>query len=88
MSDRLTDRQAVFRALHVAMESEYALIDAYRSEITKEVPESEQAVIDARRNIAAWQRILRRYYGSAEHPTDKKLRGARYVPINEIWKQS
>ena len=57
MSGRLTDKKAVCRALHFAIEWEESVIDAYHND------EKEEAVQMARRNIAAFTRVLDRYYG-------------------------
>jgi hypothetical protein len=67
MSERLTDKRAVFNALHIAIDTELSLIDAYKFD------KNEPGVKAAERNITAFRRVLKRYYGSAVHPLDKQI---------------
>jgi hypothetical protein len=67
MSERLTDKRAVFNALHIAIDSEKSLVDAYKHD------KNEPSVQAAERNITAFKRVLKRYYGSEVHPLDKQI---------------
>ncbi len=58
MTERLTDKQAVRIALSVAIDTEESLVDAYKGD------ETEPAVQEAKRRIAAFHRVLERYYGN------------------------
>lgn len=60
MGDRLTDRAAIRIALSIAIDSEEALIDGYSH---FPAPEKEASVVQSRKLIAAFQRVLDRYYG-------------------------
>lgn len=46
--------------------------------------EREPGVVLARRNIAAWRRVLLRYYGETKHPSDKKLEGTKTISILDL----
>jgi hypothetical protein len=65
MSTRYTDRQAIRVALELALDTEEAMCESYRDHNGK-VMEQESGVIIARRNIAAFRRVLDRYYGGRQ----------------------
>lgn len=58
----LTDKKAIEIAIWIAIDTEESLIDAYRHQFTNEIDETEGAVINARKNITAFRRVLSRYY--------------------------
>lgn len=72
MSDRLTDKTAIGIALRLAYDSEEAMCDAYSHFAN---PEAEPAVIQARRRMAAFKRLLDRFYGghTVLEPTGKPI---------------
>ncbi|QIG69787.1 hypothetical protein EVB81_218 [Rhizobium phage RHph_I46] len=64
----LTDKKAIRMALHIAIDSENAIIDAYSGRI------DEPAVINAKRHIAAFRRVLKRYFPSQQKtPLDQMI---------------
>lgn len=71
MGERFTDKKAVRLALFIAIDTETQTIEAYRYDRT------EDAVQNAERNIAAFRRVLARYYGETEHPMDKRIQGEK-----------
>jgi hypothetical protein len=81
---KLTDRKAIRIALHIAIDTEEALIDAYRNSFTGQVPEEESGVIIARRNVTAFKRCLQRYYG--EGGNEYKPKAGESVSIFELMK--
>lgn len=68
---RLTDRRAVYRALHIAIETEEALIESWMPpSYLPDGPLRDQHLADTKpnrqiheRNIAAFRRVLDRHYG-------------------------
>lgn len=73
---RITDRQAVYIALQLAIEYEESLNEAYAH-----MPDDD-AVLHARHRIAAFKRVLDRYYPDKRKP---KLSG-KMVSIFELMK--
>lgn len=69
---RLTDQKAIRTALFIAIDTEESLIEAYGGE------KSEAAVQNAEKNIAAFQRVLDRYYAGARR---KKPSSGKIVSI-------
>lgn len=59
---RLTDKKAIKVALHLAIDVEESLIDAY-SDVPKDDPLRKESVGRAQRNIDAFKRVLDRYFG-------------------------
>ena len=78
---RLTDKEAIKVALWLAIDTENSLIDAYRDQHTGTVPDHEPGVQIARRRIAAFQRVLDRYYGGAR---SAPLPGGKPVSIYKL----
>ena len=70
MGKRYTNRAAIRVALELALDTEEAMCDAYRDGITQKIMEHEPSVIIARRNIAAFKRVLNRYYGGRQPKPD------------------
>lgn len=81
---RLTDKAAIRLALEAAIEWERSVIDAYRDEFTREPNEDELAVINARRKIKAWRRVLGRYYRDPRTAQDKYVEWAAEAPTVNI----
>lgn len=67
---RMTDRIAIKMALGDAILYAESVIEAYRGEFGGKPDETEPAVIHARRNIAAWRRVLSRYYADPRTASD------------------
>lgn len=78
---RLTDREAIRRALYFAMDWERSLIGAYNPSrmyhhdsdgnlIQGLDEESQRVVDDCRKNIEAFKRVLARYYGEKPRSLD------------------
>ncbi|QIG73990.1 hypothetical protein PP935_gp215 [Rhizobium phage RHph_N34] len=64
----LTDKKAIRMALHLAIDSEKSLIDGYNNRA------EEPAVIDAKKNIAAFRRVLKRYFPNQQKtPMDQMI---------------
>lgn len=70
---RLTDRKAVYIALVLARDYELQLIDAHKG---LENFETHETVIHCRRRIAAFERVMNRYFGGL--PADP-LKGTKLV---------
>jgi len=84
MTDRLTDREAVRRALLFGTEWERSLIDAYRDQsgsLNHLDAENQRVVDDCRKNIAAFKRVMERYFGLPPKPVPLKLVDIRDIPI-------
>ncbi len=84
MTDRLTDREAVRRALMFGAEWERSLIDAYRDQsgsLNHLDDENQRVVDDCRKNIQAFRRVLDRYFGGRPKPLPLKLVDIRDIPI-------
>ena len=79
--NQLTDKAAIKIALFLAIDTEMAMIDSYRDHDGK-IIEGEMGVQLARRNVAAFQRVLDRYYGGAR----RKLPTGEPVSIHELMK--
>lgn len=77
----LTDRKAIFIALRIAIDTEEALIDAYRG--YKGIDETEPGVIGARKNIKAFKRVIERYYPEW---TVEKVRPTKTISVFEAVK--
>lgn len=72
----MTDRDAVRVALYIALDTERSLVDGYnlmRPGGAHRVDDEEPGVITARKNIAAFKRVLRNRYGHevADHEMDE-----------------
>lgn len=80
---RMSDDKAIQVALHIAIDTEISLIDAYSSAWDGTVSASEPAVKRARRNIASFKRVLRQRYG-IEYADPAKKFGGKPVPINSV----
>jgi hypothetical protein len=77
---RLTDRAAIRLALLLAIDTEESLVHAYEDPSGK-IPEREPGVILARRNIAAFERVLDRHFNGARKP---KLSGGKTISLSEM----
>lgn len=80
MSRRLTDAAAIKLALHMAIDSEDSLIDAY--DHMRDTPEGQKAVSAAQKNIDAFRRVLKRYYAEPRSPGEIALDGAKVVTVS------
>jgi hypothetical protein len=65
----LTDGKAIFLALQIAIDTEESLIDSYS--YYGKIDETEPSVIGARKNIAAFNRVLSRYFKGRELKKNK-----------------
>lgn len=77
MSNRITDKIAVRRALEIAIDTEESLMDAYNYDATAD------AVKRAKKNIAAFRRVLDRYFGGQRKDP---LQGGKFVNIFSLMK--
>jgi len=83
---RLTDRAAIKLALGAAIQWERSLIEAYRDDLTGKVMD-DPAVAESRRRIAAWRRVLARYYSDPRTESDRldnMLAGAGSVSLMDL----
>jgi hypothetical protein len=71
-------------ALIVAIGVERDLIECYRDRHTGKVDEMEPGIITARRRIAAFERVLNRYFGGT---TTNPIDNAKRVSVFEIIKR-
>ncbi len=84
---KLTDRQAVLRALHAAIEAEESIIDSWMppdwapDEYKRQhiAGNSEQISLH-QRNIEAFTRVLDRYYGGRQRP----LAFLKEIPVEDL----
>jgi hypothetical protein len=60
MTTPLTDRKAIRLALEIACDTEEALVDAWDND------DQEKSVVQAKRNIAAFKRVLDRHFGGRQ----------------------
>lgn len=80
-SPAMTDKRAMRTALMIAIDTELALIDAYRDGFSGKVNENEEGVKIARRRITAFERVLDRYFGGK---IDDPISRTKAVPLHEI----
>jgi hypothetical protein len=92
---RLTDREAIRRALNLAVEWEISLIQAYdhsgayhldeTGNVVRGPDEEGQCVIaECRKNIEAFKRVLTRYYGQKPRSLDL----GKSVSVSELLEQN
>lgn len=79
----MTDDKAIQVALHIAIDTEISLIDAYSSAWDGTVSAKEPAVKRARENISAFKRALKQRYGVSYSDPAKKL-GGKAVPLRMV----
>lgn len=83
----MTDRNVIKLALQLAILEEESLIEAYRGEYSRKINEEEPGVIDARKNVEAFKRVLKKYYGGVpKTELDKMLENAKPVNIFDLMK--
>lgn len=68
MSERLTDKVAIRRALFEAISSEEYFIECWNKNT------EEPAVLRSKKNILAYRRVLVKYFGTDVHPIDKDVK--------------
>jgi len=73
----LTDRKAIRLALNIAIDTEESLIDAYDNNA------KEESVKRAKQNIAAFKRVLDRYFGGRR--PDPLAKG-KFVSLTDLLK--
>lgn len=84
---RMTDGVAIKRALGDAILYAESLIESYSGQFGEPPDETEPAVINARRDIAAWRRVLSRYYADPRIPSDllaEELGKRRAISIMDL----
>lgn len=74
----MSDRRAVFFALHDAINWQRGLADAYRH--IEDSPERAEALA----TIRQYKAVLRKRYGSDRHAGEDRLDGAKLVTLAEI----
>jgi len=75
VTSRLTDRRAIKLALFLARDTEDSMIDAYTDK-------KDPAVLQARKNIAAFERVLNRYFDGAR-PADL-MKSAKIISVSDM----
>lgn len=80
MSERLTDKVAIRRALFEAISSEEYFIECWNENIEEPVVEQ------SKKNILAYRRVLVRYFGTDVHPMDELIKNSKTINIYDLMK--
>ena len=81
MAERMTDHRAIRLALRYAIDWEECSIDSATSQFQAPDPETQAQIDQYQRNIAAFKRVLDKYFGGAR---PRKLPTGKAVSLREL----